>query len=70
MIALGEEYTYRYNKNHLTIIKCEKPLNCYPPGIPEGIFEEPPQCMPEEYQGKDCVEAYQRYYEMKRELLG
>ena len=36
MIALGIEYTARYGKTHLTITKCEKPLGCYPPGIPNG----------------------------------
>ena len=54
MIALGLEYTARYGKDHLTIIKCEEPLACYPPGIPEGKFIQPPQAMPDEYK-RDCV---------------
>ena len=70
MIALGEEYTYRYNKNHLTIAKCKKPLDCYPPGIPEGIFEEPPQCMPEQYKVAGCsVTAYWNYYEQEKHTV-
>ena len=70
MIALGEEYTYRYNKNHLTIIKCKKPLNCYPPGIPEGIFEEPPQCMPDQYKVAGCsITAYWNYYEQEKHTV-
>ena len=30
MIALGDEYTKRYGKTHLTITKCKKPLAKYP----------------------------------------
>ena len=50
MIALGEEYTKRYNKIHLTITKCKEPLRQLPLGIPDSTFTEPPQCMPEEYK--------------------
>ena len=34
MIALGEEYTKRYGKEHLTITKCKTPLVFLPPLIP------------------------------------
>jgi len=70
MLELGEEYTRRYKRKHLTITKMEELLKVPPLETPVAGFVPPPQCMPEEYQGKDCVEAYQRYYEMKRELLG
>ena len=69
MIALGQEYTDRYRdkngkgKQHLTITKCKESLCCYPPGIPEGIFLEPPQCMPDEYKVKNnSIKAYWNYY--------
>ena len=67
MIALGKEYTKRYNKTHLTITKCKKPLKQLPLGIPDSIFTEPPQCMPEEYKVKgDSLSAYWNYYEQEK----
>ena len=62
MIALGQEYTARYGKEHLSITKCRLPLFKYPTGIPEGKFEQPPQCMPDEYKHKSAIHAYWNYY--------
>ena len=62
MIALGEEYTVRYGKTHLTITKCLEPLACYPPGMPWGKFTQPPQCMPDEYKRESAIHAYWLYY--------
>jgi hypothetical protein len=61
MIALGNEYTKRYGKTHLSIIKC-KDLVYLPPGIPTVMFNQPPQCMPDEYKDKCSVQAYWNYY--------
>ena len=61
MIALGKEYTNRYGKEHLSITKC-KHLWCYPEDIPHEPFEQPPQCMPDEYKDKCSVKAYWNYY--------
>ena len=64
MIALGDEYTKRYNKTHLTITKCAKFLNVPPVHIPNGDFCEPPQAMPDQYKVPGCsVTAYWNYYE-------
>jgi hypothetical protein len=38
MIALGEEYTKRYGKTHLSITKCKKPLAKYPGGMLHNGF--------------------------------
>ena len=62
MKALGAEYTARYGKTHLSIIKCEQPLSKYPVGIPDGVFEQPPQCMPDEFKDECSVKAYWNYY--------
>ena len=62
MIALGQEYTARYGKEHMSITKCRLPLFQYPVGIPEGKFEQPPQCMPDEYKDKCSIQAYWNYY--------
>ncbi len=62
MIALGEEYTARYGKQHLTIPKCWESLACYPPGMPWGKFTQPPQAMPDEYKRDCAIHAYWLYY--------
>ena len=61
MIALGDEYTKRYGKTHLSITKC-KDLVYLPPGIPTVMFNQPPQCMPDEYKDECSVKAYWNYY--------
>ena len=63
MIALGKEYTKRYDKNHLTITKCKEPLSVSPEGIDTYVsFTQPPQCMPDEYKDECSVKAYWNYY--------
>ena len=62
MLALGREYTKRYNKEHLSITKCTQPLFCSPSGIPYKKLVQPPQCMPDEYKDKCSVQAYWNYY--------
>ncbi len=67
MLALGAEYTKRYNKTHLTITKCKDILAVAPLNIPTGSFTEPPQCMPDEYKVKNnSVSAYWNYYEQDK----
>ena len=61
MMALGDEYTARYSKIHMSIDKC-KHLNIHPENIPHEEFEQPPQCMPDEYKDKCSVQAYWNYY--------
>ena len=62
MIGLGQEYEDRYGKTHLSITKCKGPLFTYPTDIPQGKFEQPPQCMPDEYKDKCSIQAYWNYY--------
>jgi hypothetical protein len=62
MMALGREYTRRYGRKHLTIEKCEQVLADLPPNIAVNSFEQPPQCMPEEYKTDCSVQAYWNYY--------
>ena len=67
MLALGEEYTKRYKRTHLTITKCKDILAVAPLNIPTGSFNEPPQCMPDEYKvDNDSVSAYWNYYEQDK----
>ena len=70
MIALGKEYTKRYKKTHLTITKCAEVLKQLPPTIPETIFTEPPQCMPDVYKVPGCsITAYWNYYEQEKHTV-
>ena len=63
MLALGQEYTKRYGKTHLTITKCCETLQNVPVGMPlGGPITQPPQCMPDEYKDKCSVKAYWNYY--------
>ena len=61
MMALGDEYTRRYGKTHLSITKCGH-LRAAPIDIPHEPFEQPPQCMPDEYKNDCSIKAYWNYY--------
>ena len=65
MLGLGNEYTIRYGKKHLSITKCFDALKNCPVGMPlGGEFNEPPQAMPDEYKVPGCsITAYWNYYE-------
>ena len=62
MMALGYEYRLRYGKQHLSISKCSMFLGNHPENIPHEEFEQPPQCMPDEYKDKCSIQAYWNYY--------
>jgi len=61
-VALQGEYYKRYNKIHLSYTKCYEPLMNHPENIPHEPWEQPPQCMPDEYKDKCSVQAYWNYY--------
>lgn len=69
MLALGDEYTKRYRKNHLTISKCKEILSNVPSKIAQFAFFEPPQCMPDEYKMANTVQGYKKYYEFGKAHL-
>jgi len=48
--------------DHLSIIKCKEPLRLAPINMPTYEFEQPPQCMPDEYKDKCSIQAYWNYY--------
>ena len=67
MMALGEEYTRRYGKKHLTILKCSGVLSKAPTNVTKSEFTEMPQCMPDQYKVPgNSVEAYWNYYEAEK----
>jgi len=63
MIALGDEYTKRYSKQHLSITKCKEFLSIAPQRIDKyKSFTQPPQAMPDEYKDECSIQAYWNYY--------
>ena len=63
MRALGDEYTRRYGKQHLSITKCKELLSIAPQRINKyASFTQPPQCMPDEYKDPCSIQAYWNYY--------
>ena len=40
MLAIGKEYTARYNKYHMSIEKCREALSQPPVGMPDNGFTE------------------------------
>jgi hypothetical protein len=60
-LALGEEYKYRYGREHASIIKLAKPLLCIPENIKTDAMTPPAQAMPDEYKNDDPVKAYRDY---------
>ncbi len=69
MLALGDEYTKRYGRNHLTIEKCKEILSFAPHKVTRFEFTDPPQCMPDEYKSSNTIEAYQKYYQIGKAHL-
>ena len=69
MVALGDEYTKRYNKTHLTITKCKDVLGILPGGLSFTGFEQPPQCMPDEYKDECSIKAYWNYYISEKHIV-
>jgi hypothetical protein len=71
MLALGDEYTRRYGKTHLTITKCKNILAKLPKNIKLSHDMTPmPQCMPDQYKVKnDSVSAYWNYYEIEKQSI-
>ena len=62
MMALGDEYTKRYGKTHLSITKCKDFLAVPPRHIQGDDWCQPPQCMPDEYKDECSIQAYWNYY--------
>jgi hypothetical protein len=69
LLALLEEYTFRYGKKHATErlipMLCVVPLN-----IPKAGFTPPPCCMDADYiLSEDAVENYRNYYKQGKSHL-
>ena len=60
-VALGNEYTYRYDKTHASITKLQEPLAKVPSSIVQGEMTSLAQAMPEQYKDSDSIKAYRDY---------
>jgi len=61
-IALGEEYAYRYGREHASITKLRKWLEPCPRNIVMSTGMTPlAQAMPDEYKHEDPIVAYRKY---------
>lgn len=61
-VALCNEYTFRYNKLHLSDTKLKNVLKTYPNNLKSNVWTEPHQAMPDEYKNVNSVVAYRNYY--------
>lgn len=64
-LALSDEYTHRFGRTHASSL-----VILYADDAPDGlelVYERTPfaLAMPEEFRGRDPVEAYRRYYAFK-----
>ncbi len=66
-IALCNEYTFRYDKTHLTEIKFADRLAKLPQNIVVGPMTRFPLAMPNEFKSEDLVSSYQKFYLSKKQ---
>lgn len=64
LIFIADEYTYRYGKIHASMQEANRMPS--PIKLPYLGVTELPQCMPENYQQKDTIQAYRLYYMMDK----
>ena len=63
LFALGDEYTYRYGKKHLTIQKLGYEIQSPPFGLKDWDWTEPKCAMDDSYIiSEDYVTNYRNYY--------
>ena len=62
-LALGNEYTYRYDKVHASLTKLADALLMLPTGLwnTSTKISDIPQCMPDEYKNENPIIAYRNY---------
>ena len=59
--GLCDEYRHRYGKPHATELKLLDKLWALP-ALGDAEWQEPPQCMPDEFKSNDTVQAYRAFY--------
>ena len=70
LFALGDEYTYRYNKKHVTIEKLGYMIQSPPYKLKEWDMTPMPSCMDDEYKvSSDPIQNYRNYYKYGKAAL-
>lgn len=64
---LNNEYRFRYSKstNHKSFdiaVKLMSQIDL----LPDSVFVDPPQCMPDKYKSNNAVYAYRQYYAFEK----
>lgn len=74
-VAISQQYTKRFGKAHksnriIKVIACDllDEINESVMFADNG-FQDPPQCMPDEYKMADAVDGYKKYYEIGKAHL-
>ena len=60
-VALGDEYEYRYDKKHKSIVDLSDSLYRLPENIMGYEMTPHPLCMPDEYKKTDLVRSYRDF---------
>lgn len=68
-IALCDEYTFRYGKNHASHSRLAADISIPPANLTKTGFTDPPLAMPVEFMGNDAVESYRTYYKLGKSHL-
>jgi hypothetical protein len=69
-IALCNEYTKRYNREHksnIVILWCRDNIDALEWG--EDFFTDPPECMPDECKTGNSVQSYREYYRKHKSYI-
>ena len=61
ILALGDEYAFRYNKKHKSVNDLYILLSQLPWNMPLNAMTPIAQAMPDEYKDEDPVKAYRNY---------
>jgi hypothetical protein len=70
LFALGDEYTHRYGKRHLTIDKLGYDIQSPPHQLKQWDWTPMPSCMDEEYiVSDDPITNYRNYYKYGKSKL-
>ena len=59
---LCKEYSYRYNREHMSFTKLREVLSNIPDSIHKGPITKYAQAMPDDCKMSDSIEAYRTYY--------
>src|SRR5574343_412586 len=69
ILALSDEYTFRYGKIHATWTKLKDLVLDIPDGMCDIGLTPFAQAMPDEFRQSDAVQAYRAYYRSNKSAI-